>query len=485
MQIQLPDNDTCYRALTARDTRFDGKFFVAVKSTRIYCRPVCRVKAALRKNCTFYATAAAAEEAGYRPCLRCRPELAPGSSHMEANNRLTTLAMQRIEAGALSGDSIADLADEFGVTDRHLRRVLVQELGASPIALAQTRRLLTAKQLLTDTAMSVTDIAFASGFASVRRFNALFKERYRLSPAALRKSLGTSEKAQVLRISLTYRPPLAWPQMLAFLRDRSVSGVELVNDGSYQRTVSHGAHSGVVRVSCDSEHHQLYAELSADLLPVLLPVTSRLRRLFDLDAEPTLIAENLGALAQQNPGLRVPGAYDAFETAVRAILGQQVSVKAATTLAGRLAENFGNTCNTEVPGLTRLNPTAEQIAQLSIKDMTGLGIIASRAQAIHALATAVASKQLSLEPAVDVEAQMRALKELPGIGEWTAQYIAMRCFAWPDAFPAGDLAVMKAMGLKKEKEILACAEKWRPWRSYAVMHLWASLGAKKNSRGEQ
>lgn len=466
------NSETCYQAVLARDARFDGAFYIAVSSTKIYCRTVCRVKTPQKKNCTFFTTAAAAEEAGYRPCLRCRPELAPGHSSMDAVSRLARLAMQRIDEGALARASVADLADEFGVTDRHLRRVLQNELGVSPLELAQSQRLHLSKRLLTDTHLPVTDIAYASGFASLRRFNALFKERYRLPPAKFRKAENKAHMPDTLVCELGYRPPFAWEHLLEFLRRRAVNGVELVQNDTYIRTVAIGRYRGVVKVSNVSHRHLLRAELSPELLPVLVPVLSRIKKLFDLGADPAPIALQLGALAKKNPGLRLPGAFDAFEIGVRAILGQQVTVAAATTLAGRFSEKFGENFATETPGLTRLTPTAERVAETKIGDIAELGIISKRAASIIALARPLAEKRLSLEPQVDVAAQIRALTELPGIGAWTANYIAMRCLSWPDAFPYTDLVVMKAMRENNPRRVLQKADLWRPWRSYAVMHLW-------------
>lgn len=474
MKAAAFDNDTCYRAMLSRDARFDGIFYIAVASTKIYCRTICRVKTPLRKNCTFYHTAAEAEAAGYRPCLRCRPELAPGNSSMDAVSRLAQLAMQRIEAGALTGASITDLADDFGVTDRHLRRVMQNELGVSPVEIAQTQRLHLAKRLLTDTALPITNVAYASGFASLRRFNALFKERYRLEPRRFRQTAGDAQQSDVFACTLSYRPPLAWPDLLEFLRARAVAGVEVVTPTAYQRTIGIGKHRGVVSVSHAAEKNQLKVELDAALIPVLVPLLARLKKVFDLDAEPQLIAKHLGKFAAKNPGLRVPGAFDGFEVAVRAILGQQVTVKAATTLSGRFAAKFGEAIATGPAGLTHLHPTAERVACTGADEIASLGIIAKRAEAIIALAQAVLKGQISLEPAVNVEEQIAQLIELPGIGEWTAQYIAMRTLAWPDAFPHTDLVVMQQLGTRDKKEILRIAEAWRPWRSYAVMHLWNS-----------
>jgi AraC family transcriptional regulator of adaptative response / DNA-3-methyladenine glycosylase II len=471
------NTESCYQAVLARDARFDGVFYIAVASTKIYCRTVCRVKTPLQKNCTFYPTAAAAEDAGYRPCLRCRPELAPGNSSMDAVSRLSRLALARIDEGALTGASVADLAEEFGVTDRHLRRVLESELGVSPIELAQTQRLHLTKRLLTDTDLPITDIAFASGFQSLRRFNTLFKERYRLQPKKFRETRHAKHEGNFILCELGYRPPLDWSSLLNFLALRAVAGVENVSDGCYRRTVAFGNVRGTIAVNAVARKNSLQASLSSSLLPVLVPVLSRLKKLFDLAADPLQIARQLGALAKKHPGLRVPGAFDGFEIAVRAILGQQITVKAATTLAGRFSARFGESLQTDIAGLTHLTPTAERVAEASIGDIAELGIISKRAESIRALAQAVAGKKLSLEPQVDVETQIASLTELPGIGAWTAHYIAMRCLAWPDAFPHTDLVVMKAMGEKDPRKVLARAEAWRPWRSYAVIHLWNTLGS--------
>lgn len=470
--MKLSD-DGCYRAVLSRDARFDGVFYIAVASTKIYCRTICRVKTPLKKNCTFYPTAAAAEEAGYRPCMRCRPELAPGNSSMDAVSRLARLAFQRIDEGALTRASVADLADEFGVSDRHLRRVLESELGVSPIELAQTQRLHLTKRLLTDTDLPVTDIAYASGFQSLRRFNTLFKERYRLQPNKFRATRRTKHEGDFIFCELGYRPPLDWNAMLGFLSMRAVAGVERVAGNSYQRTVAWGEARGTVVVSQSAQKNVLVAQLSASLLPVLVPVLGRLKKLFDLSADPVEIAQRLGPLARKNPGLRVPGAFDAFEIAVRAILGQQITVKAATTLAGRFSAYFGESITTDTEGLTHLTPTAERVADATIREIAKLGIIAKRAESIRALARAIVEKTITLEPQIDVEAQIAALMQLPGIGAWTAHYIAMRCLSWPDAFPHSDLVVMKAMCEKDPRQVLEKAEAWRPWRSYAVMHLWA------------
>jgi AraC family transcriptional regulator of adaptative response / DNA-3-methyladenine glycosylase II len=468
---------TCYQALLTHDARFDGVFFVGVATTGIYCRTVCTAKTPRRENCTFYRSAAAAERAGYRPCLRCRPELAPGNAQVDAAGRLAATAASRIEDGALSEGSIADLAAELGITDRHLRRVIEQEYGVSPVELAQTSRLLLAKRLLTDTDLSITEVAFASGFSSLRRFNALFKERYRLNPTALRKGRALDAARETLTCETAYRAPLDWNALRTFLVGRASCGVEAAEGDRYVRTVAIGKHHGWLAASPSPEKHTIRIQLSASLAPALPAVIARLKRLFDLAADPQRIAAHLGPLAAPRPGLRVPGAFDGFEMAVRAILGQQVTVRAATTLAGRFAGAFGEPITTPFAGLTHLPPTAERIARAEVTDLTALGIIASRANSILALAREVAEGRIALGPATDPERTIARLRELPGIGDWTAQYIAMRALGLPDAFPHADLGIRKALGENSPKRILEIAEAWRPWRAYAAMHLWKSLEA--------
>lgn len=467
--------DSCYQALISRDARFDGLFYVGVSSTGIYCRVVCPAKSPKRENCTFYVSAAAAERSGYRPCLRCRPELAPGNAYVGTVSHLAAEVASRIEDGALNEGGIKGLAGEMGISERHLRRVVEGEFGVSPIELAQTHRLLLAKRLLTDTDLPVIEVAYASGFSSLRRFNALFKERYRLNPTGLRKVRAQSTAQQMLTCDVAYRPPLDWASMLRFLSARAVAGVESIEGNRYSRTAVFGKHRGWITVEPVPEKAVLRVKLSISLAPALPQVVASVKRLFDLMSQPQLIAAHLGELAAEHPGLRVPGAFDGFEVAVRAILGQQVSVKAASTLAGRLAAAFGEPIATPHPVLALLTPTAERIAEAGLEEITSLGIVGSRAEAIIALAKAVAAKEIVLEPRVDVAETTARLKQLPGIGEWTAQYIAMRALAWPDAFPHSDLGICKALGEHDPRRIPALAEKWSPWRAYAAMHLWKSL----------
>jgi len=474
------DSGICYRALRARDARFDGRFFVAVSSTRIYCRPICTVKPPKRENCRFFASAAAAESSGYRPCLRCRPELAPGNASVDATTRLAQAAATMLEDRTQDEEGLATVAARLGVTDRHLRRAFGAEFGVSPVEFAQTQRLLLAKRLLTDTALPVTEVAFASGFGSVRRFNALFRQRYRLKPGQLRGQRQNGEPAtDALQFELSFRPPFDWPAVSAFLGARAIAGVESLENGCYRRTVriaSDGKeHAGWISVEMSPKKPTLRVAVSASLVEVLPPVLSRVKALMDLACNPAEVAQALGALAKPHPGLRVPGAFDGFEIAVRAILGQQVTVAGARTIAGRFAAAFGDPVETPFAELTKLFPIAQRIAGLQAGRIARLGVPLARARTVVALARAVADGRLALMPNADAEATLEALRAVPGIGEWTAQYIAMRALSWPDAFPHTDLGVMKALGEKNAKRVLEAGEAWRPWRAYAVMHLWQSL----------
>jgi AraC family transcriptional regulator of adaptative response / DNA-3-methyladenine glycosylase II len=473
------DSDACTRAVRARDRRFDGRFFVAITSTHVYCRPICPARPARRENMRFYSSAAAAEGAGFRPCLRCRPERAPGLASVDAVSRLVGAAIAGIEEHALSSARVGDLAASLGVSDRHLRRVTESELGVSPIELAQTQRLLLAKRLLADTRLSQTEIAFASGFGSVRRFNALFKSRYGLSPRALR---GSANAAQGLHCQLEFRPPFAWQHLLEYLRLRAIPGVEMADATHYRRTVAIGDAQGWIAVSMGKKDNALNVEISSSLAPVIGAVIVRVKRLFDLGAVPDAVSALLiqdpllAKVVRRIPGLRVAGAFDGFELAVRAILGQQVSVKGATTLAGRWAQAFGAPIATPYPELNRLTPSAQQMASVTANEIAALGIVGARARCLSVLAPAVLERRVVLTFAANVEEQIDALLRLPGIGPWTAQYIAMRALHWPDAFPSGDLMLMRAANAN-QKKLQELAEAWRPWRAYATHYLWQSLGA--------
>jgi AraC family transcriptional regulator of adaptative response / DNA-3-methyladenine glycosylase II len=476
--MPLLGDDLCYTALESRDSRFDGQFFVGVASTGVYCRPVCTARTPRRRSCTFFPSAAAAENAGFRPCLRCRPELAPGHAQVDAPQRLAHAAAFRIDAGELTDGSLSQLAASLGVTDRHLRRVFAAEFGVSPLDYAQTQRLLLAKRLLTDTRLSVTDVAMSAGFGSVRRFNALFRHRYRMAPGALRR-VAPQNAAQGLTFELGFRPPYAWDAILAFLGARTIEGVELVTESKYQRTVSlmRGAvrHDGWLAVDLSPVRHALRVSLSGSLAGVVPPVLGRVKRLFDLACCPDDIARHLGVIAVDDPGLRVPGAFDGFELAVRAVLGQQVTVRAARTLAGRVAREFGTPVRTGEAGLERTFPSPSEIERVGAAGLGRIGVTMSRAKAIMSLAASCVDGRLNLDPGADVQATIRCLVSIPGIGDWTAQYVAMRALAWPDAFPAGDYGVRTALNERSVARVRQTAEAWRPWRAYAVLHLWRSL----------
>ena len=475
------DSTICYRALRARDARFDGRFFVAVSSTRIYCRPICTVKPPKRENCRFFASAAAAESSGYRPCLRCRPELAPGNASIDATTRLAQAAAAMLEDGTLENERLEAIAARLGITDRHLRRAFGAEFGVSPVEFAQTQRLLLAKRLLTDTALPVTEVAYASGFGSVRRFNALFRHRYRLRPTQLRRQRSTQSPAasDALGFELSFRPPFDWPAVSGFLGARAIAGVEALEGGRYRRTVripgDRKVRTGWISVEMSPNKPTLRVAVSASLVEALPPVLSRVKTLMDLACHPAEVAQALGSLAKRRPGLRVPGAFDGFEMAVRAVLGQQVTVTAASTLAGRFAAAFGDPIATPFASLTTLFPSASRVADLTPRRVARLGMPRARARTIVALSRAVAEGRLVLAPNADVDATLEMLRAIPGVGEWTAQYVAMRALAWPDAFPHTDLGVMKALGETGARRVLDAGEAWRPWRAYAVMHLWQSL----------
>jgi AraC family transcriptional regulator, regulatory protein of adaptative response / DNA-3-methyladenine glycosylase II len=474
-----------YRALTSRDARFDGVFFVGVTSTDIYCRPICPARTPRAANCRFFGTPQEAEHAGFRPCLRCRPELAPGSAPVDDAQRIARLIVQRLEEGQLDEQSgLERIAEQFELSSRQIRRIIRAELGVPPIQLLLTRRLLLAKQLLTETTLPVTEVAFASGFASLRRFNDAFGTRYGMPPTRLRRTTAADvaivSERSTSTLQLSYRPPYDWVGMLAFLAARALTGVEHVTDRSYARTVQLGDATGWIRITQAKTRHALLVEFTHGLTPVLPALLRRIRALFDLDARPDLIARQLGkdprlaAALAANPGLRVPGAFYGFEMGVRAILGQQVTVRAATTIARRFVEAFGEPIVTPSADLHRLTPLPERVAAASVDEIARHGIIAARARSIIALAAAQASGALRLDggdhrnPAEAIE----RLTEVPGVGQWTAHYIAMRALRWPDAFPNGDIAVRNNLGGVTAREAEALSQAWRPWRSYAVMHVW-------------
>lgn len=474
------DEDQCYRALVSRDKRFDGLFFVAAKTTGIYCRTVCPARTPARERCTFYRTAAQAERDGFRACFRCRPELAPGKAPIDSTSRLVKAATARIDAGALNEITLDELAHSLGVTARHLRRAMQTELGVSPMQLALTGRFSLAKRLLHDTALPITEVAFASGFQSLRRFNAAFLNQFGRNPSQVRRTRKATDPGAIV-LDLHYRPPLDWEAMLSFIASRAAGGSELVRDGVYWRTVHLDPHRGWIAVSHSKDRNSLRVEVSPSLARALMRLVARIRRLFDLDAQPHAIASHLrrdsrlANAVSRRQGLRVPGAFEPFDTAVRAILGQQISVSAATTLYGRLISALGSRIETMHAELTHVSPTPARILATSEDELVSLGVLRSRAATIRRLAEAIHSGKIVLEQESDAETAVHQLEQLPGIGRWTAHYIAMRALGWPDAFPEGDLGIRKALGGISASQARAVAEPWRPWRAYAVMHLWTSL----------
>jgi AraC family transcriptional regulator of adaptative response / DNA-3-methyladenine glycosylase II len=478
------DADACYRALATRDRRFDGRFFTGVRSTGIYCRPICPAPTPRRENCVFLACAAAAETAGFRPCLRCRPESSPGTPAWLGTSASVSRALRLIGDGALDAGGVPELAARLGIGERHLRRLFLTHLGAAPLAVASTRRVLFARRLLDETRLPIAQIALASGFASVRRFNEAMRAAFRTTPTALRRGRGSASTGSDLALRLPYRPPLPWDALLAFLAPRCSAGVEEVCGDAYRRSFEIAGAQGIVEVRPVPGRDHLLARIRLAEPAPLIRIAERLRTLFDLGADPGAIetalrtdrrlSRRLAAL----PGVRVPGSFDGFELAVRAILGQQVSVAAATCLAGRLAEQYGEALRVSAwPGssLRRIFPTPAALAAI---DARRAGIPRARAAAIRALARAVHSGELALDGSRDLETSVRALAALPGIGEWTAQVVAMRALREPDAFPTGDLGLRRALGRAGRPatpaRVRALAEAWRPWRAYAAALLWMS-----------
>ena len=475
MRVVSLDAASCYRALRARDSRFDGLFFVAVKTTGVYCRPICPARLPRPERCLFFRLPAEAEHAGFRACFRCRPELAPGGAPIDRVPNLVRRAVARIDTGYLNERSVDDLGRELGVTGRQLRRAMDAELGVSPVEMAQTQRLRVAKQLLADTNLPVLEVAYASGFSSLRRFNSAVLERFGRPPSSIRRKTHAGPTDSV-ELRLDYRPPLDFPTMLGFLAERSLCGVETVEDDEYRRTVRLGDDSGWLSVRRDKKRSALVLQVSSSLTARLMQIVSRVRRVFDLDAQPNVIDAELGRdrklarLVKRHPGLRPPGAFDGFEITLRAILGQQVSVRAATTLASRLVERFGQSI--EAPwDLSRTFPRPEDLAKAGARSIARIGLPITRARSIHELARRVLDDRL----AFDSETLTEDLQKIPGIGEWTAAYVAMRALGDPDAFVAGDIALWRALGVDSRNRAISRAEAWRPWRAYAVIQLWTSL----------
>ena len=480
------DHDACYRAVQRRDARFDGRFFTAVKTTEIYCRPVCPARTPHSKNVTFYPTAAAAQEAGYRPCLRCRPETAPDLGAWRGTSNTVSRALALIELGALDEGNVEALADRLGVGERQLRRLFREHLGASPIGVAQTRRVLLAKQLIHETHLPMTEIALSSGFGSVRRFNEAFLELFGRAPGELRRLGGTDVPAAnegEFSLLLRYQPPYDWRAVLDFLSARAIAGVEHVADDVYARSILLDGVPGSLSIRpAEGKAHALRASIRIAKMSLLPSIIARLRRVFDLAADPLAISAHLAGdpllspLVKRSPGLRVPGAWDGFELAIRAVLGQQITVSAAVRLAARLVAAYGQPMPTPERGLSHFFPEPKALAKA---DLTTLGMPKSRAAALSAVAAAVLKDPNIFGANCDLDEAIRRLRAIPGVGEWTARYIALRQLREPDAFPAADIGLLRALADERGErpsaaELLARAERWRPWRAYAAQHLWAA-----------
>ncbi len=470
------DWKVCSRARLSRDPRFDGKFYIGVLGSRVYCRPICPAPTAKEKNCRYFPTAAAAAEAGFRPCLRCRPESCPGTPAWQGTSTTVSRALRLIGESGLEDGGVESLADRLGVGSRHLRRLFVRHLGATPIAVAQTRRLHFAKKLIDETELPMHEVAIASGFGSVRRFNAGILKVYHRTPSQIRRlarKTGLRSGDQYL-FRLNFRPPYHWQAMLDFLAPRATPGVEVVEESVYRRTISLNGVDGYFEVSLDGAQDALLARIDFPDPRALFGIVERVRAMFDLNADWSSIAKTLradrvlGQGVKAEPGIRVPGCWDGFELAVRAILGQQVTVRGATSLAGRLAAAFGRKFDGP-NGLTHIFPSPEILAR---EKLDGIGLTGARAETIRALARAVAEGKIRFEGVIDSEEFLRRLCEIPGIGAWTAQYVAMRALREPDAFPSSDLGLLRASSVSTPRELDQRSKPWRPWRAYAAMYLW-------------
>ena len=455
------DRLSCDRARRSHDARFDGRFFIAITTTRIYCRPICPSPPAKYENVRYYPTAASAEAAGYRPCLRCRPEASPGTPAWSGTSGLVSRALRMINDGALDSDDVESFADRLGVTGRHLRRLFLEHLGSTPHQIALTRRLHFAKKLLDETTLPMHEVAYASGFGSLRSFNNQIQQTYSRSPTQVR---GLARRHVVsdpecYRFRLAYRPPFDWHGMLRFFEECAIPGVELVHEGQYRRTISLGDKTGVIAVSKHEIHGELTVEVRFPESRALLYIVERVRRMFDLAADPVVLDEHLSidpllqSRMRANPGIRIPGTWDGFELAVLAILGQRTAPPAAAFSADRLSVLFGCPVQ-DSGGLERAFPSAEQLVHAPIEQAD---IGAEAAQAIRLLAAQVVSGAISLNSCLDGHATAVELAKIPGISRLTAEYISMRALGEPDAFPLDEAAG---------------SECWRPWRAYAAMLLW-------------
>ncbi|WP_112661602.1 DNA-3-methyladenine glycosylase 2 family protein [Microvirga flavescens] len=497
------DHDACYRALQTRDPRFDGRLFVGVLSTGIYCRPVCPARTPKRENCRFFSSAAAAQEAGLRPCLRCRPETAPDLATWRGTSNTISRALSLIAEGTLDDEEtgVGQLADRLGIGERQLRRLFKQHLGASPIAVAQTRRILFAKQLIQETQMPLADVALASGFGSIRRFNETFQNLYQRPPGALRRktsaeAFSASAKDAGLTLRIRYKPPYDWDAMRSFLEARAIAGVEEISGDVYRRTVTQDGAFGTVEVCHDPERASLRVSIHFPNVRALPAILARIRRVFDVGADVETIGTHLSHdpflanLIAERPGLRTPGGWEGFELAMRAVLGQQVTIAAARRLAGQLV----SLCGERMPGtdfsaqpLTHVFPTPQRVAAC---DLGALGMPGARRRTLHALAEAAIADPHLFRPSGTIEDTIARLRAIRGIGEWTAQYIALRAVRETDAFPASDIGLLRGAALEAGERptpaaLLQRAEGWRPWRAYAAQHLWAADPAMSNTKGAE
>ena len=479
------DQDNCYRAIAGRDARFDGRFFTAVRTTGVYCRPVCPARTPLRRNVVFYPSAAAAEAAGFRPCKRCRPESAPGTPAWNGTEATVSRALRLIADDAAAAENVDALATRLGVSARHLRRLFETHVGAAPADVIRTQRLHTARRLLVESALPIGDVAFAAGFGSVRRFNDAFRAAYDAPPSAFRNGAAKRARANgAFDLRLTYRPPFAYDAVIAFLAMRALPGVEAVVDETYFRAGRAGKEAGVVAVSHEPSRNSIRLRIPINLAPALPQISAAVRRVFDLSADGHVIDgalstdKLLAPMVRKFPGMRVPGAWEPFETAVRAVIGQQISVAGARTVAGRIAQLFGDALVVPLGDVVRLFPTPQQLAEAPVEEA---GMPRARAEAIRGLARALVADERVLDSSASLDETVEILCALRGFGPWTAHYVAMRALGQPDAFPIGDLGLRKAASgngtLLPAATLTARAEVWRPWRAYAAVHLWTSLGA--------
>jgi AraC family transcriptional regulator of adaptative response / DNA-3-methyladenine glycosylase II len=491
------DREACYRALRTRDARFDGRFYTGVVSTGIYCRPICPAPTPKLENCVFLPSAGAAHQLGFRPCLRCRPEVAPGLAGWHGTARTVSRALHLIAEGGLGDDGVEALAERLGIGDRQLRRLFDRYVGAPPIAVAQAHRILFAKKLLGETSLSMTEVASAAGFGSVRRFNDALRKTYGRAPGELRKKSRSDDgPASGIRLKLPYSPPYDWAAMVEFLGARAIPGVERADGGVYERTFAIGAARGAVQVQPAAVGNCLVATIHTTDVTGVAAVVARLRRLLDLDVDIAAVDGHLardprlGALVKERPGVRVPGAWDSFELAVRALLGQQITVAGARTMAGRVVAAHGEGLGPgEGAGEGHPDRVFPAAAALARGDLASIGLTRARAAALRGLAAAMAGDADLLRPCETLDETIAKISTLPGVGIWTAQYIAMRALREPDAFPASDLGLLRAMATSAGRPDPAVlerkAEAWRPWRAYAAMRLWiqGAVASTKNEHG--